>query len=214
MVSEGVDIPRLRVGVYATAARTELFFRQVVGRFIRTTPQPRRQMSYLLMPADPRLKALAHEIEMERRHALDLSPTGEEEEVEEIDIDAERRKPGEAFAVLSSGDAELDDAIMSETALQLFPTDDPPGARTSTALAKPKAAPEPQEPERESAYEARERLRGERSRLVGDVARRTGKSHREVQALINRASRARSVSSATIEQLERGNELLRRELWR
>ena len=31
MVSEGVDIPRLRVGVYATAARTELFFRQVVG---------------------------------------------------------------------------------------------------------------------------------------------------------------------------------------
>jgi superfamily II DNA or RNA helicase len=38
MVSEGVDIPRLRVGVYATAARTELFFRQVVGRFIRTTP--------------------------------------------------------------------------------------------------------------------------------------------------------------------------------
>jgi superfamily II DNA or RNA helicase len=59
MVSEGVDIPRLRVGVYATAARTELFFRQVVGRFIRTTPEPRRQMSYLLMPADPRLKALA-----------------------------------------------------------------------------------------------------------------------------------------------------------
>ena len=38
MVSEGVDIPRLRVGVYATAARTELFFRQVVGRFIRATP--------------------------------------------------------------------------------------------------------------------------------------------------------------------------------
>ena len=40
MVSEGVDIPRLRVGVYATSARTELFFRQVVGRFIRRTPEP------------------------------------------------------------------------------------------------------------------------------------------------------------------------------
>ena len=38
MVSEGVDVPRLRVGVYATSARTELFFRQVVGRFIRRTP--------------------------------------------------------------------------------------------------------------------------------------------------------------------------------
>ena len=42
MVSEGVDIPRLRVGVYATTARTELFFRQVVGRFIRRTPAPQR----------------------------------------------------------------------------------------------------------------------------------------------------------------------------
>ncbi|HSS41831.1 MAG TPA: DEAD/DEAH box helicase family protein [Solirubrobacterales bacterium] len=211
MVSEGVDIPRLRVGVYATAARTELFFRQVVGRFIRTTPQPRRQMSYLLMPADPRLKALAREIELERRHALDLSPTGEEEEEIE-EPEAERRKPGEAFAALSSGDAELDEAIMSETTLQLFPTDDPkPATKT---LAKPKAAPQNTEPERESAYATRERLRAERSRLVGDVARRTKKSHREVQARINRATRTPSVSSATIDQLERGNEMLRRELWR
>src|SRR4029450_5311857 len=35
MVSEGVDIPRLRVGVYATNVLTELHFRQVVGRFCR-----------------------------------------------------------------------------------------------------------------------------------------------------------------------------------
>jgi superfamily II DNA or RNA helicase len=215
MVSEGVDIPRLRVGVYATAARTELFFRQVVGRFIRTTPGPRRQMSYLLMPADPRLKALAHEIELERRHALDLSPLGEEEEGEEMDDGPEQRKPGEAFAVLSSGDAELDEAIMSETTLQLFPTDDPaPRAEKAAAPTRPLATSENLEPERESAYATRERLRGERRRLVGDVARRTNKSHREVQARINRATRARSVSSATIEQLERGNAMLRRELWR
>jgi superfamily II DNA or RNA helicase len=214
MVSEGVDIPRLRVGVYATAARTELFFRQVVGRFIRTTPRPRRQMSYLLMPADPRLKALAREIELERRHALDLSPDAEEE-CEEMDDGPEERKPGEGFAVLSSGDAELDEAIMSETTLQLFPTDDPePRAKRVTALASPKAASQDLEPERESAYATRERLRGERSRLVADVARRTGKSHREVQARINRATRTRSVAGATIDQLERGNALLRRELWR
>ena len=53
MVSEGVDIPRLRVGVYATSARTELFFRQVVGRFIRRTGAPREQMSHLFLPSDP-----------------------------------------------------------------------------------------------------------------------------------------------------------------
>jgi superfamily II DNA or RNA helicase len=215
MVSEGVDIPRLRVGVYATAARTELFFRQVVGRFIRSTPQPRRQMSYLLMPADPRLKALAREIELERRHALDLTPSGEEEEVEEWDEPDPERPEGGGFAVLSSGGAELDEAIMSETALQLFPTGDPaPGAKQAITPVRPAAAPEDREPERESAYAARERLRGERRNLVAKVARRTNKSHREVQARINRATRAQSVASATIQQLERGNEMLRRELWR
>jgi superfamily II DNA or RNA helicase len=215
MVSEGVDIPRLRVGVYATAARTELFFRQVVGRFIRTTPRPRHQMSYLLMPADPRLKALAREIELERRHALDLLPDAEEEEGEEMDDPVpERGEPGGGFAALSSGDAELDEAIMSETTLQLFPTEDPAAkAKKATALARTEAS-EDLEPERESAYATRERLRGERRRLVADVARRTGKSHREVQARINRATRTRSVASATIEQLERGNAMLRRELWR
>ena len=214
MVSEGVDIPRLRVGVYATAARTELFFRQVVGRFIRTTPKPRRQMSYLLMPADPRLKALAHEIELERRHALDLSPGAEEEEGEEFD-DPAPGEPGGGFAALSSDGAELDEAIMSETALQLFPTDDPePVAKKAATLARPAAASEDHEPERESAYATRERLRGERSRLVADVARRTGKSHREVQARVNRDTRTRSVANATIDQLERGNAILRRELWR
>ena len=189
MVSEGVDIPRLRVGVYATAARTELFFRQVVGRFIRATPRPRRQMSYLLMPADPRLKALAHEIELERRHALDLSLGGEE------------------------GEEELDEAIMSETTLQLFPTDDPEPRTKRPAAPRPEPVSEPGS-ERESAYAARERLRRERSRLVADVARRSGNSHREIQARINRATQARSVAGATIEQLERGNEVLRRELWR
>jgi superfamily II DNA or RNA helicase len=222
MVSEGVDIPRLRVGVYATAARTELFFRQVVGRFIRTTPGgPRRQMSYLLMPADFRLKALAHEIEVERRHALDLSPSGEEEASEEWDeVDPEKGE-GAGFAALSSGDAELDEAIMSETTLQLFPTDDPkPVAKKSmvaseeTTVARAEALAESHKPdERESAYQARERLRAERSRLVGDLARRTSKSHRDIQARINRETRVKSVASATIDQLEKGNALLRRELY-
>jgi superfamily II DNA or RNA helicase len=216
MVSEGVDIPRLRVGVYATAARTELFFRQVVGRFIRATPRPRRQMSYLLMPADPRLKALAHEIELERRHALVLQANSEDEEVEGLDDpEPEQGEPGAGFAVLSSAGAELDEAIMSETALQLFPTEDPAQrTRKAAAVAQNKAAPESSEPERESAYAMRERLRGERSRLVANVARQTNKSHREIQARINRATRARSVAGATIAQLERGNEMLRRELWK
>src|SRR5699024_3373296 len=36
MVSEGVDVPRLAVGVYATSASTPLYFAQAVGRFVRS----------------------------------------------------------------------------------------------------------------------------------------------------------------------------------
>ena len=53
MVSEGVDIPRLRVGVYATAAKTSLVFRQIVGRFVRTIPGRAAEPSWLYIPADP-----------------------------------------------------------------------------------------------------------------------------------------------------------------
>src|SRR5207253_894310 len=35
MVSEGVDLPRLAVGVYATSASTPLIFAQAIGRFVR-----------------------------------------------------------------------------------------------------------------------------------------------------------------------------------
>ena len=42
MVSEGVDIPRLRVGVYGTNVLTEMYFRQVVGRFVRMSHKCQR----------------------------------------------------------------------------------------------------------------------------------------------------------------------------
>ena len=88
------------------------------------------------------------------------------------------------------------------------------GRRRRPLSPSPKRRRRDLEPKRESAYATRERLRGERRRLVADVARRTNKSHREVQARVNRATQVRSVASATIDQLERGNALLRRELGR
>lgn len=224
MVSEGVDIPRLRIGVYATAARTELFFRQVVGRFIRMTPGPRRQMSYLLLPADERLKRLAFEIEKERRHAIDLAP-GLEDELDELDQEVpERTEGGDGFHMLSSTAAELDEAILTQTTMQLFATDDdeeasqPISAITGVATSrarpaiKPATPDPPAEPKRESAFAARERLRGERRAMVADVSRRTGESHREVHARINRQTGVTAVSKATRQQLEQGNEMLERDL--
>lgn len=69
MVSEGVDIPRLRIGIYATVTTTELFFRQAVGRFVRWTEDAgEHQDAYLFMPADPRLLKFALAIMEERDH--------------------------------------------------------------------------------------------------------------------------------------------------
>ncbi len=58
MVSEGVDIPRLRVGVFATNTATELFFRQAAGRLVRWTRGMRHQKAFFFIPDDPRLRTL------------------------------------------------------------------------------------------------------------------------------------------------------------
>ena len=212
MVSEGVDIPRLRVGVYATAARTELFFRQVVGRFVRRTPSPRRQMSYLFMPADPELKTLAARVEEERRHALELEPA-----LEERDSPAERAPAGEGFTALSSS-AELDDVIRSTTqpgdALHLFADESSPEVATAARPSSVQTAALGADPVEEPAFDRRARLREERARLVADLARSTRQSHREVNALVNRTVGIRSVGDATAEQLEKSVAFLARRLAR
>jgi superfamily II DNA or RNA helicase len=69
MVSEGVDVPRLAVGVYATSASTPLFFAQVIGRFVRT--RRRGETATVFLPSVPNLLELASKLELERDHALD-----------------------------------------------------------------------------------------------------------------------------------------------
>ena len=53
MVSEGIDIPRLRVGVYATTILKELSFRQAVGRFVRMIEGLGEQTAAFYLPAHP-----------------------------------------------------------------------------------------------------------------------------------------------------------------
>jgi superfamily II DNA or RNA helicase len=63
MVSEGVDIRRLRSLVYATNVLAELSFRQIVGRVVRSDPDNgARDFGVVYLPADPRLKELASNI--------------------------------------------------------------------------------------------------------------------------------------------------------
>ncbi|MBS2548223.1 DEAD/DEAH box helicase [Catenulispora sp. NL8] len=73
MVSEGVDVPRLAVGVYATGISTPLFFAQAVGRFVRA--RRHGETASVFVPSIPTLLEFANEMEKERDHTLD-KPTG------------------------------------------------------------------------------------------------------------------------------------------
>ena len=68
MVSEGVDVPRLSVGVYATSASTPLFFAQAIGRFVRS--RRAGETASIFLPSVPNLLLLASEMEAQRNHVL------------------------------------------------------------------------------------------------------------------------------------------------
>lgn len=71
MVSEGVDVPRLMVGCYLSRWKTPLFFRQYVGRFVRTRPGcPPHLDAHIIIPAVSVLMELSTEIEQELRDKL------------------------------------------------------------------------------------------------------------------------------------------------
>jgi superfamily II DNA or RNA helicase len=198
MVSEGVDIPRLRVGVYATTTTTELFFRQAVGRLVRWTRGVPRQRAWLFIPDDPRLRTHAASVQEQRRHSL---RRGERDEREEREEDANGDDVQMSlFAVISAvatastepgADEEWDveDEGAEEVELALAPP--PPlvggGAAVATRTRK----------------EEKRELRDANATVARELVRRTRLTHAQVNAELNRLSGVRRVSEATIEQLER-----------
>lgn len=61
MISEGTDIPRLQVCCYLSRIRTELHYRQVLGRVLRRTSEIDEQ-AWLFMLAEPTLQGYAERI--------------------------------------------------------------------------------------------------------------------------------------------------------
>ncbi len=84
MISEGIDIPRLTIGVYAAKKWTPLFFRQAVGRLIRTRGDESHN-AQMFIPSVPAIVRHAYEIEQELLHEL----TEEEERAERAAKEAE-----------------------------------------------------------------------------------------------------------------------------
>lgn len=83
MISEGVDIKRLRVLIYLPNSQTELTFRQAVGRVVRTDDKNDMSRAYVVMPAYKVFEKFARRIEhemppakrMEQKYTKKVCPT-------------------------------------------------------------------------------------------------------------------------------------------
>jgi superfamily II DNA or RNA helicase len=204
MVSEGVDIPRLRVGVYATTTSTELFFRQAVGRLVRWTRGVPRQRAWLFIPNDPRLRMHAARVAEQRRHSLRRDESDRQVERDEAELDAlPDDEQMSLFAVISAvateaaepleedfPDEEPDDGPTDDFELTLAPPPPLAGATGGgTALL--------------TRREEKQELREANAKVARELVRRTGMTHAQVNAELNRLSGVRRVSEATLDQLER-----------
>lgn len=214
MVSEGVDIPRLRVGVYATTTTTELFFRQAVGRLVRWTPGVPNQRAYLFIPDDSRLRGWAYRIAESRRHSLrketsdqpEVDPAALDELVEEQVRDAEQLS---LFAVISAVATDVHEAAgVERPAVGGAAAEEEEGADDDLmvdlpALHGPSGASVAQGGVLLTRRERKTQLRNANAEVARSLAHKTGWSHAQVNAELNRLAGVRRVTEATLEQLER-----------
>jgi len=231
MVSEGVDIPRLAVGVYATNAATPLYFAQAVGRFVRAR-RPGETAS-IFLPSVPVPLELAAQLEAERDHVLGRKPT--EGWDDEALARAQRREPvaqeqTKQFEAVSAT-AELDQVIFDGASFGTpvsagTPEEEEylgiPGLLTPDQVAmllrrreaelqasqKRTPAPrsgtsvaDPPAPAPRSAAEQRMALRRQLNALVAAYHHRTGLPHGKIHAELRRRCGGPPSAQATIEQL-------------
>jgi superfamily II DNA or RNA helicase len=225
MVSEGVDVPRLAVGVYATSASTPLFFAQAVGRFVRSR-RPGETAS-IFLPSVPNLLLLASEIETQRNHVLG-KPHRESQDDDEY-VERRKSEPGEmdnGFESLGA-DAELDQVIFDGSS---FGTATPAGSdeeadylgipglldtnqmrdllrrRQEEQLTKRTASGEVPRP---SMHGQLRELRRELNALVSVAHHRTGKPHGWIHNELRRVCGGPPMAAATTDQLRARIEAVR-----
>jgi hypothetical protein len=228
MVSEGVDIPRLAVGVYATGVSTALFFAQAVGRFVRA--RQRGETASVFLPSVPVLLSYAAELEAERDHVLRaVGAGGEEDELALAEALRERDTPDApldepAFTALNAsahfdrvlydggefGTATAAGSPEEEDFLGLPGLLDPDQVRTllrqrqAAQLAAP-TPPASQAPEASTppavSRQALAALRKELNGLVGAWSHRTGQPHGVIHADLRRTCGGPPLPQATADQI-------------
>ena len=237
MVSEGVDVPRLCVGVYATSTSTPLYFAQAVGRFVRA--RRRGETASVFLPSVPVILAHAGAMEVERDHALDRKPAQPDDpaalwaqEGALLDAAARAERASDTleaqFEALES-DAHFDHVLYDAKQFGLHAavgSDEEQDYLGLPGLLEPdqmavllherqskqsrKRPATVAEPAPVAAHRALRAQRKELNSLVAAYARKTGESHASVHLDLRRASGGPEVPSATSEQVSARIETIRR----
>lgn len=218
MVSEGVDIPRLRVGVFATNTTTELFFRQAVGRIVRWIRGVVDQKAFLFLPDDPRLRTWAASIADHRRHSLakrsdDDSYRPERDDAAGIGGDEEQMSLFSVISAVATEQSPVGPQVFSDRVGDMWDgvddDHDDDGVDFHIELIRPgigDLATTTDVPRRET----KTRLRESNAEAVRDIVRLTGRDHRLVNSELNRQAGVANVTGATVAQLESRLEAARR----
>ncbi|MDM8518902.1 DEAD/DEAH box helicase family protein [Anaerolineales bacterium HSG6] len=203
MVSEGVDIPRLRVGVYATTITTRLYFRQFLGRIVRMTPQPDGvQVAYCYLPADLRLKMLAEHIEREQRHFVATQVEREEDD----DVEPLARQPIPEWKALRSTNHGIESVIVHGGQLSLWGGADQVG---QPAVVKQQLKQKVAERVVQATKsEKKAALTKQIKHLVAAYHHKSGKPYPQIHAYLNKKQGVQSQAYCTERQLERRAEIL------
>ena len=199
MISEGVNIPRLCVGVYASRKMTKLWFRQIVGRFVRQIGD--RVVPTLFIPNLPDLTKHARELEDEQEAGLKQQQAViERYRQEQFDYDP--------TIVLGTSDAvmnqiiERDDTIedneLRSTEEQMMRAGIPINGTNVADFAKYDRAAagfadrnssnhsQTRRPRTATNDELLKNLRDQINLLVNKVARQTGQEHKQIHAILNK----------------------------
>jgi superfamily II DNA or RNA helicase len=238
MVSEGVDVPRLCVGVYATSTSTPLFFAQAVGRFVRA--RKRGETASVFLPSVPIILELAATMEAQRDHALDRPSSDESEaslwaEEEGLIAAANRTErtlgiDEPSFEALES-EAHFDHVLFDKQQFGLHAAVGSqeeqdylglPGLlepdqvatllneRQAKQSRQTKGSTRPTNPAPVSAHRALAAQRKELNSLVAAYAKKTGAPHANVHMELRRACGGPELAQASSEQVTERIDRIRR----
>jgi superfamily II DNA or RNA helicase len=226
MVSEGIDIKRLRVLLFAANATTRLFFRQAVGRVVRWDSELNcPQSAYVFLPRDPMLTQHAREMEEDLRYRFEKA----ERDAVKLGSDDDELGGGRPVStyVPIGASANLGEAILTDgesispeelMQAELFCAEVGADVPIEQAVrfyryakqqkiagrARKKATPES---ETVSLLEKKRALRRQCRTLVSQLARATNEDHRSINRRLAEVT-GTFIDDASLSQLERRRDSL------